>query len=317
VDTTETVEVAAETVADTAPVETVAEAAPAEDAPVETEAAAPADDSPFPWDGEMNSLRDAEWFSSLDDRVRNSVLNGLENKHRNWQRGWTKAYQENADHRKDIERRMEAVRQSEIRVQKWLHGDVDPLNEKQKEIDELKRVHEAAVTAIREEHQLRLSQINNRTDEEAEKVRQELLQHKEKLAGYLKADQEREQAQVAAREQALSQRAEKFQDWLKSNEPQIYNNDDAFESLCVMMSSGFSLQDSLTFLRAKYPAAAAAVAAAEPETKPEPEAVPESMSLMNMGSGSGTVSGESRSYNEIMDAMRRSAMQGGGGILGH
>ena len=268
-------------------------------------------ESPYPWDGEITSLNEAEWFNGLDERVRSSVLGGLENKHRNWQRGWTKAFQENADRRRDIEQRMEAVRASEVRVQKWLHGDVDPLNEKQKEIDDLKRVHEAAVKAIREEHELRVAQMNGRTDEEFEKTRQELLEHKEKLAGYLKADQEREQAQIAAQEQALNAKADQFQRWLKTNEPEIYTNDQAFESLCVMLSSGFSLEDSLTFLRSKYPRAAAAA------PTPEPETVPESVSLMNMGSGSGTVSGESRSYEEIMNAMRRSAMQGSGGILGH
>ena len=267
-------------------------------------------ESPYPWDGEITSLQESDWFGGLDDRVRSSVLNGLENKHRNWQRGWTKAFQENADRRRDIEQRSEAVRQSEIRVQKWLHGDVDPLNEKQKEIDELKSVHAAAVRAIREEHELRVAQVNGRTDEEFEKTKKELLEHREKLATYTRADQEREQAQIAAQNQALNDKAEKFQQWLSTNEPEIHNNDQAFESLCVMMSSGFSLKDSLTFLRSKYPTAAAAPA-------PKPETVPESVSLMNMGSGSGTVSGESRSYEEIMNAMRRSAMQGSGGILGH
>jgi hypothetical protein len=312
VDTTETVDVAdvgsADVSVDTVDtsVDASADAGIADTDTSETE-------SPYPWDGEITSLNEAEWFSGLDERVRSSVLGGLENKHRNWQRGWTRSFQENAEARKDLERRADAVRQSEVRVQKWLHGDVDPLNEKQKEIDDLKRVHEAAVKAIREEHELRVAQVNGRTDEDFEKTKAELLEHKEKLAGYLKADQEREQAQVAAQEQALNAKADQFQQWLKTNEPEIYTDDQAFESLCVMLSSGFSLEDSLTFLRSKYPKAAAVASTPEPE----PETVPESVSLMNMGSGSGTVSGESRSYEEIMNAMRRSAMQGSGGILGH
>lgn len=307
-DTTETVDAPVETADVAADTGGAVEAAPVESEPVEAAPAEP--ESPFPWDGELNSINDAEWFNGLDERIKATVLNGLENKHRNWSRGWTKSYQENADQRKDLERRAEAVRQSEIRVQKWLHGDVDPLDEKQKEIDDLKQAHEAAIRAIREEHELRLGKHDTRSAEELEKTRQELLTHKKQLERYAQAERQRHEAQRAAYEQEIDSKAGQFQQWLQNNEPHIYANDDAFESLCTMMASGFSLKDSLTFVHAKFPAP-------QPAPEPEPEAVPDGVKLMNMGSGSGTVSGESRSYDEIMDAMRRSAMQGTGGILGH
>jgi dsDNA-binding SOS-regulon protein len=312
VDTSDTATVdSGPAVADSAPVEsTPIDSAPIDSAPVESDAAEPADDPPYPWDGELSSLKESDWFTGLDDRVRTSVLSGLENKHRNWARGWTRSFQENADARKDLDRRAAAVRQSEIRVQKWLHGEVDPLDEKQREIDELKQAHEAAVRAIREEHDLRLSKASGRTNEELEAARKELLTHKEKLATFAQADEARAKAQRDAYDKELDTKAGQFQQWLQSNEPEIYTNDNAFEALCTMMASGFSLKDSLTFVHGKYPKPQA------PE-KPEPEAVPESVALMNMGSGSGTVSGESRSFDEIMDAMRRSAMQTSGGIIGH
>jgi hypothetical protein len=306
------VEASAPTSIDTSSAEPIA-AEPIAAEPIAAETASIESESPYPWDGELTSLQESDWFSTLDDRVRSSVLGGLENKHRNWSRGWTRSYQDNADARRDLDRRADAVRQSEIRVQKWLHGDVDPLNEKQSEIDDLKRVHAAAVKAIREEHELGLTKARGRTDDELEQTKKELLEHRSKLSAYAKADLDREQVQVQARERAIDAKAEQFQQWLQTNEPHVYTNDNAFEAMCTMMASGFSLKDSLTFVHGKYPKAV------EPEkpAEPAPETVPESVSLMNMGSGSGTVSGETRSFEEIMDAMRRSAMQSAGGIIGH
>ena len=56
----------------------------------------------------------------------------------------------------------------------------------------------------------------------------------------------------------------------------------------------------------------------EPVPEPQPAEVPKSVELMNMGTGqsSGTEKTERRSYDDIMNEMRLSAMRQEGGILG-
>ena len=285
--------------------ETVESSEPVESAEPAEAAEASADDSPsvIDWNGESDSIRTAEWFGALGKGVQDALMKGVEGKYLNWQRGYTKAFQENAASRKELDRRAKEVRQTEIRVQKWLHGDVDPLSEKQQEIDDLKRTHTAAVQAMREEHDIATEKIRTSNVSDLENAIKERDEVRTKIADYEK--------QVAAREEKnLEDATDRFESWLSKEAPDIVANDDAFYTLCVLCTGGTSPEDAVAMVRAKYPLPVAA-----PEA--EPEEVPKSMELMNMGTNqSGTTSSENRSFEDIMETMRRNALAETGGIYG-
>ena len=271
-------------------------------------------DSVFDWNGEVESLRDAEWFGSIDEGRRDGVLKGIETKYQNWQRGYTKAFQENADRRKTLEERSEAVRAQEMRVQKWLHGDVDPLLEKQKEIDTLTEAHTAALEVLKKEHGEAVEALKGSSGTELEDAQKQLTEANTRISQFI----EKEQAAVQA---DLDQRTDEFEGWLQKEAPDIIANDEAFYLLCVLCAGGtVTKEQAVNMVHAQFPAPVPepVAAAPTPEPVPVPEPVPEAMSLMNMGTGqgSGTASGDGRSFDDMLRAKRLAAMRENGGIFG-
>jgi len=292
VESTETVETG-ESSAEAAPVEDSAPVEAAES--VETAEAEPVEEaeSVIDWNGEVNDLKQAEWYGKMDPELRDSMLRGIENKYRNWQRGYTDKFQEMSGHRKKLDRREHDIREQERRVQKWLHGDIDPLEAKQREIDDMKLAHDSAVSALQREYADNVEKAKTATDSEYRK----LLEERNELAGKF---EQIETEKVAAAEAQLEAATDEFESWIKETAPDVMDNDQAFYALCANCTAGFSREQSLMMVRAIHPA---------PAPPPEPEEVPEGMKLMNMGTGlaSGTEVGESRQYHDIMEQMRRSA----------
>lgn len=268
-------------------------------------------DSVFDWNGEVESLREADWFGSIDEGRRDDVLKGIETKYQNWQRGYTKAFQENADRRKKLEERAEAVRAQEMRVQKWLHGDVDPLLEKQKEIDTLTEAHTAALEVLKKEHGEAVEALKGSSGTELEEAQKQLKEANTRISEFIEKEQTAAQAD-------LDRRTDEFEGWLQKEAPDIIANDDAFYLLCVLCAGGtVTKEQAVKMVHAQFPAPAPEPVAV-PEATPEPEPVPESMSLMNMGTGqgSGTASGDGRSFDDMLKAKRLAAMRENGGIFG-
>jgi len=271
----------------------------AETAP-ETEAveAAPADDleappQVFDWNGELEALTKAEFFSKLDEPLRNTLVRGVESKYKNFERGFTKAFQDTASRRRDLERRESALRDQELKIQRWLTGDADPMAEKQAEIEKLRAAHDSALDTLRNEYE----QSVRKAQEEwtgkygtAERERDELRQKLERF------EYESKQAEERQVEEAVNE----VESWLKEEASDVYSNDDAFYTFCVLCTGGVDPEDAVTMVRAKF---------GGPPALPEPEPVPEAMDLMSMGPsrGASTSPSETRSYKEIMDQMRRAA----------
>ena len=179
-------EVAAVETTEAAPVESApVESAPVESAPVEEAApaepaepaeAAPAEDpisQPVEWNGELDALKQSEWLSALDPNSRDTVLSGVETKYRNWERGYSKAFQENADKRRTLDEREQEVRTQEIRVQRWVNGDVSPLEDKQREIEDLKNLHQGALQALKKEHEEAQRRVSEAHSSEQDTLREE------------------------------------------------------------------------------------------------------------------------------------------------
>ncbi len=255
----------------------------------------PAEDAPpsvFDWNGELDSLTKADWYNRLDEPTRNTLSRGFETKYRNFERGYTKSFQDTASKRKDIERREAALREQELKIQKWLTGDADPMAEKQAEIDRLKAAHDAALQTLRDEY----DQSVRKAAEEwtgkygtAERERDELRQRLEAF------EYEAKQAEERQIEAAVTE----VEDWLKSEADDVYNNDEAFYDFCVLVTGGKDPETAVRMVRAVH----------APPEPPKAEPVPDAMNLMNMGPSrsASTTQTDNRSYKEIMDSMRRSA----------
>jgi hypothetical protein len=258
------------------------EAASAEDAPP----------SVFDWNGELDALTKADWFSRIEEPVRNTLVRGVENKYKNFERGFTKAFQDTAGRKRELDRKEAALREQELKIQKWLTGDADPMAEKQAEIDRLKAMHDAALGALRDEFE----QAQRKASEEwtgkygtAERERDEL---RLKLESFEYEARQAEERQVEAA-------VDEVENWMKSEAADVYENDDAFYAFSVLVTGGIDPEDAVSMVRAKF----------APPAPPEPEAVPDAMELMNMGPGrtASTAATDNRSYKDIMDSMRRLA----------
>ena len=255
----------------------------------------PVEDAPsvFDWNGELDALTKSDWFSKVgDDGLRNTLVRGFESKYKNFERGFTKAFQDTASRRKDLERREAALRENELRVQRWLSGNADPMAEKQAEIDRLKAAHDSALQTLRDEYEQSVQKAAEEWTGKygtAERERDDLRTRLEQFEYEAKAAEERQ----------VEEAVDEVEGWLKSEANDVYENDDAFYAFCVLVTGGLDPEDAVTMTRAKF----------GPPPAPTPEPVPDAMKMMNLGPqrGGGTVQSENRSYKDIMDAMRRAA----------
>ena len=244
------------------------------------------------WNGEIDALQKADWFGRLDEPTRNLFVRGAENKYKNLERGFTKAFQDTASRKRDLDRKEVMLREQERKVQKWLTGDADPMAEKQAEIDRLQTIHNTALETLRNEFE----QAQRKASDDwtgkygtAERERDELRQRLETF------EYEAQQAETRQVEAAVDE----VENWMKSEANDIYSNDDAFYAFSVLLTGGIDPEDAVSMVRAKF-------------APPEPvraEAVPDAMELMNMGPGrtASTNVSDNRSYKDIMDSMRRMA----------
>ena len=256
------------------------------------------------WNGELEAIQQETWFTGLDDAVRDVVQRGMTAKYRNYERGYTKAFQEAAVKRRALEAREKEIRDTELRVQKWLHGDVDPMTEKQKELELLRSSHSAALDTLRKEHeQALLKQQATHTSSIDELIAaREAAEERTRALEQLEA--QREQA-------ALDAEVDNFEAWIQDQAPHVYNDQDALYALCVQVASGIDKEAALRMVLGGYPAPAP-----EPEPEPEPvpaapEPVPEAVEMMNMGASpaANTTQQTDLSFDERMDLLRRQYMQ--------
>ena len=266
------------------------------------------------WNGEMESVRTADWFNGLGTKDKQTVLAGLENKYKNWQRGYTDKFEEMSKRRKTIEAREERIKQQETRVQRWLYGDEDPITGLKDQVKSLEE-EKAKVAADFEQkmkESLTEAQVTGKVD--YDKVMAE-------RDSAMKAFNSLREKVEAVEKAKLEEEVDSWDNWLKTEAPDLYEDfeddellkkrDDAFEWFCKLAATGMDKEMALSMLRSQFPT----IAAPEPEVveeqpKPaEPEPVPESVSLMNMGTGqaSATTPSDPRTFDDILDAMRRAA----------
>ena len=202
-------------------------------------------------------------------------------------------------------------------MQKWLHGDVDPLEDKQKELEQLKLTHTAAVEALRAEYATNAEELKTAHSSELTKLQEERTKIQQNF-------DELQKVVASSEERIMDERVAEFEKWVVTTAPEIVDSPEAFEMLCQLISPLMKVDpavavDMVRAAKGLAPAAAQPQAAPEPApVAPQPEAPPPSMELMNMGTGqgSGTSTGEARSFEQIMDNLRRAAQSDSGGVFG-
>ena len=255
----------------------------------------------YDWNGELDGIKKAKWFTSLEDNIRETALRGMTAKYRNLERGYTKAFQEAALKRRALENREKEIRDTELRVQKWLHGDVDPMAEKQRELELLRANHTAALEALRKEHE---QSVLKQQTEHASSI--------DELIAAREAAEERarqlEQLEAQREQAALDAEVDNFEQWIQAEADHVYNDKDALYALCVQVASGIPKEDALRMVLAGYPAPEPEVTEPEPAT---PEPVPEAVEMMNMGASpaANTTEQTDLNFDERMDLLRRQYMQ--------
>jgi hypothetical protein len=283
---------------------------PVDTTPTETQEATPVEAEEeievppvFDWNGEFESLQSADWVQKLDENIRNPLLKGIQEKYQNWQRGYTNKYQDVAKQRREAEERLNEVREQELRVQRWLHGDVDPMVAKQKEMDEMRVAHRAALQALRkdaEEAHEKASRSHGTALEQAAEERDTAIQKFQEMQQQL---QQIEEKQVETQVDAL-------ENWLTTEHKDIYDNDEAFTKFCLLAKAEVPPDEAVKMVRSLYPAPEPEPEP-EPAPAPEPDPVPEGMKLMNMGpdTAAATEGGDPRSYQDIMEGLRKNALR--------
>lgn len=252
------------------------------------------------WNGEMEALREADWVQKLEPEMRRAVLDGIEGKYQNWQRGYTNKYQDLARQRRSAEDLMKEVREQEVKVQRWLHGDIDPMVAKQKEVDELKIAHRSALQTLRREAEEAHEKAQNSHGSALETAAKE---RDNALRQYQEVNQQLEKFQESQTELQV----DSLEKWLTAEASDVYDNDDAFDKFCELARANFTPEEAVKMTRALYPPP---TPEPTPEPDPEPEPVPEGIKLMNMGpdTASGTEGGDPRSFEEMMESLRKTAM---------
>jgi hypothetical protein len=307
-------EVVASESVEVAPVESAPELASSEVAPEVSEAAESVEETPavIDWNGELDSLKSAEWMSDVDEALRDRLLRGIERKFRNFERGYTTSYQENANTRRTLDARAKELNDHEVRLQRWLNGDVDPLKEKQIELDKLRVGNRAALDVLKQDHESAMQKLQNEHAsklEETVTLREEL---EEKLQGFERQEAQRQAEVERVQKVQEEQTIDEFEGWMKEIAPDFIENDAAFYELCALLAAGVERDRALNMLRVEYPDPRAVVA---PDPEPQPEQPSAAVDLMNMGTSqsAGTTTGEPRGIDEILDTLRRQAQ---GGIFG-
>lgn len=279
---------------ESAPTESESSPVVVESAPTGGESA-PEPTTESEWAGELAALQSAEWFKGLPDNAKSAILSGIEAKYKNWQSGYTKKFQDLAVRRERLTTDQQKLRREQLRVQKWLYGTEDPLASKQAELDQLTQKHTEAIEAMEKAHAEALEAAKTNHGAEFEEAKKALEQAQAQVQQFETARAERDKVELEAA-------ADEFLGYVKTNAPEIVDNDAMYFDLIGACRVGNSLDDAIHMVRAKYN-----------RGKPQPEAVPAAMDMMNMGSGqaAGTESGETRSFDQIMDSMRREAQREG------
>ena len=246
------------------------------------------------WNGELDSLKSADWFNSIEEQHRNVLLDGMQTKYKHLESGFTKKTQEMAEFRKAAEEKEQALATELSRYKRWLDTGEDLGTQALREADELRQQlasatqeREAAEKILREQLEQEFGQRLSPVEQERDQLRQQLAESQRVAA-----------EQEAQRNQEVLQGLIK---WVDQTAPDLWDdsNEDALSMFTTLLETG-AAQDPQTALKmvgALHPAFNASA----------PEEVPASIDVMNTESTASFelpgVSSDRASYDDLKRKM--------------
>lgn len=281
---------------------TASTSAPTSDSAAEATAGVTDESSaPLHWNGEIDSLEKAAWFSSVDGRIRNALLDGMRSKYRNLESGFTKKTQELAEERKRIIAKEGTTKAELDRYRRWLGTGDDLTMQARAELSQLRTQLEALQSAKegtdKELTERLTAELRQQYEQEFNPIREERDRYKKDLEALQAAQQSERQA-------AFDNVMDGIVDWVDKNAAGLWDNDAALNRFMGLINSNPNdINPDLAFklLAVQYPEFAP-----KPEVAPEP--VPAAIDLMSTDSsvsfapdnGAGNMS-----YGQIKDQMVR------------
>lgn len=262
--------------------------------PVVEEPAVEVDES-TPWNGEIRSLDEQDWYASLDDVIREKIRGGLDNVRRNMDRGFHGKTTALSADRKALEER-------ERLLTNLMTGDFEGT------IDELVAAKVAEKSASLET-KVEAAEVAGDTAEvdrlkaEIEALRSQYeaveTQNREWLAIATKAEQD-----------AVNAEADEAYDYFAANAPDLLTNDEAFARYQASPDIFADNALALAFVRLKFPAPvveAPPVVKAPAPAKEPPKAViaPPTVKAPETGNGEAKVYTPIDLDREMREAIRR------------
>jgi len=277
--------------------------------------ASPTTENESTWNGELETIQSSDWFEKLPGDVQGMITSGLESKYKNWQRGYNDKFQSVAEKKKALEGREQSLKDSEKRVQRWLYGEEDPISSLKEQIAGLTSEKEKVEADLRAEMEKALGELREGGKVDLDKISSERDSAMAKLAKI-------EERTRAAEDAKLNEEVEELDKWLQEAAPDLYKDygdneeltkarDDAFLAFCKISMMGVDKDLALQMLRVQHPLIKTEEEKVE-AAAPQPEEVPASVDLMNMGTSGRAEAmgkGEVRSFDDIMDSLRRAAQR--------
>ena len=185
------------------------------------------------WNGELDSLTDAEWFNSIDEKHRNVLLDGIKSKYKNLEGGFTRKTQEMAEFRKAAEAKEKELASELARYKRWLDTGEDLGTQALREADELKQQlqnataeREAAEKMLREQLEQEFGQRLSPVEQERDQLRQQL---------------EESQRVAAQQEQARNEEVlDGLIKWVSETAPGLWEdeNEEALSTFTTLLETG-------------------------------------------------------------------------------
>jgi len=186
------------------------------------------DEAAITWNGELDSLKSAEWFTAIDEKVRNPLLEGMQRKFKNLESGFTKKTQEIAEERRAFQTQEAKLKKELNYYQRFLDTGKSPSDQMVEEAEALRQQLEASkVDRATLETELRERLQAEIREKELTPLQQQMQQLAAEKA---QADQVLESHRIAT-EKAAQERNNRVLDqlslWVDTNAPGMWDEANA------------------------------------------------------------------------------------------
>lgn len=214
------------------------------------DAAGVVEESKLSWNGELDALEKADWFTEkVPEEYRNVLLEGMRTKYRNVESGLTKATQRASESVKAAETKVSELTTELEKYKRWMDTGEDLSTQSLQEADKLRqqleeagKEREAAEATLREQLQQEFASKLSPVEQERDQLKQQL---------------EEMQRISAEQEEARNQEVrDGLIRWVDNTAPELWDdeNEDALSLFTSLLETGVATdpKDALVLVGAKF-----------------------------------------------------------------